>query len=106
MLITTTETVQGRRIVEYLGLVAGQTVYGANVFRDFLAGITDIVGGRSGGYETVLMDGAAAAIRDMESYAEELGANAIIAVSVDYESIGKDNSMLMVAATGTAVRLE
>lgn len=105
MLIVTTDTVQGKEITEYLGLVAGQTVYGANILRDFLAGITDVIGGRSGGYESVLMDGAAAAIKDMEGYAEELGANAVIGVSIDYESMGKDNSMLMVSVTGTAVKV-
>jgi len=105
MLIVTTDNIEGKNIEEYLGLVAGQTVYGANFFRDFLAGITDVIGGRSGGYESVLMDGAAAAIKDMEGYAAELGANAIIGVSVDYESMGKDNSMLMVSVTGTAVRI-
>lgn len=104
MLIVTTDTIQGQQVAEYLGLVAGQTVYGANIFRDFFAGITDVIGGRSGGYESVLMDGAAAAIKDMEGYAEELGANAIIGVSIDYESMGKDNSMLMVSVTGTAVK--
>lgn len=103
MLIVTTESIQGREITEYLGLVAGQAVYGANILRDFFAGITDVVGGRSGGYESVLMDGAAAAIKDMEGYAAELGANAVIGVSIDYESMGNDNSMLMVSVTGTAV---
>lgn len=105
MLIVTTETIQGRQITEYLGLVAGQAVYGANIMRDFFAGITDVIGGRSGGYESVLMDGASAAIKDMQGYAEELGANAIIGVSIDYETMGKDNSMLMVSVTGTAVRM-
>lgn len=105
MLIVTTDTIQGRQIAEYLGLVAGQAVYGANIMRDFFAGITDVIGGRSGGYEEVLMDGATAAIRDMEGYAQELGANAVIGVSVDYETLGKDNSMLMVSVTGTAVKV-
>jgi len=105
MLIVTTDNIQGRQIEAYLGLVAGQAVYGANILRDFFAGITDVIGGRSGGYETVLMDGATAAIKDMEGYAEELGANAIIGVSIDYETMGKDNSMLMVSVTGTAVRI-
>jgi uncharacterized protein YbjQ (UPF0145 family) len=104
MLIVTTDTIQGQQVAEYLGLVAGQAIYGANIFRDFFAGITDVIGGRSGGYESVLMDGASAAIKDMEGYAEALGANAIIGVSIDYESMGKDNSMLMVSVTGTAVK--
>lgn len=105
MLIVTTDNIQGHEITQYMGLVAGQAVYGANFIRDFFAGITDVIGGRSGGYESVLMDGATAAIRDMEGYAKELGANAIIGVSIDYESMGKDNSMLMVSVTGTAVKI-
>ena len=105
MLIVTTDNIQGKQIEEYLGLVAGQAVYGVNAMRDFFAGITDIVGGRAGGYESVLMDGATAAIKDMEGYADELGANAIIGVSIDYETMGKDNTMLMVSVTGTAVRI-
>ena len=106
MLIVTTDVIQGKQVAEYLGLVAGQAVYGANILRDFFAGITDVVGGRSGSYESVLMDGASAAIKDMEGYAEELGANAIIGVSIDYETMGKENSMLMVSVTGTAVRYD
>lgn len=105
MLITTTDTVQGREIADYLGIVSGQAIYGANVFRDLFAGIRDIVGGRSGAYESVLADGTREAMGDMQAQAEALGANGIIGVSVDYESVGKDNSMLMVAVSGTAVRV-
>ena len=105
MLITTTDTVQGREIAEYLGIVSGQAIYGANVFRDLFAGIRDIVGGRSGAYESVLADGAKEALGDMQAEAEALGANAVVGVSVDYESVGKEGSMLMVAVSGTAVRV-
>lgn len=105
MLITTTDTVQGREITDYLGIVSGQAIYGANVFRDLFAGIRDIVGGRSGSYESVLADGAKDALGDMQAEAEALGANAIVGVSIDYESVGKEGSMLMVAVSGTAVRM-
>lgn len=105
MLITTTDTVQGREITDYLGIVSGQAIYGANVFRDLFAGIRDIVGGRSGSYESVLADGAKEALGDMQAEAEAMGANAIVGISVDYESVGKEGSMLMVAVSGTAVRV-
>ena len=105
MLYTTTESVQGREIAEYLGVVTGQAIYGANVIRDFLAGVRDVVGGRAGAYESVLQDGTEQAMADMRMHAENMGANAILAISIDYEAVGKDTSMLMVAITGTAVRL-
>jgi len=105
MLITTTDTVDGRKIAEYLGVVSGQAIYGANVFRDLFAGIRDIVGGRSGAYESVLAEGTNEAMADMRAQAEALGGNAIVGVSVDYEAVGKEGSMLMVAVSGTAVRL-
>lgn len=106
MLITTTDGVEGRQIREYKGIVSGETILGANVFRDFFAGIRDIVGGRSGGYEKVLSDGKEMAIETMREKAEELGANAIVAVDLDYEVIGEKGSMLMVVANGTAVVLD
>ncbi len=105
MLYTTTDSVQGREIAEYLGVVTGQAIYGANVISDFFASVRDIVGGRAGAYESVLQEGAAQAMADMRMHAEEMGANAILAISIDYEAVGKDSSMLMVAVTGTAVRL-
>lgn len=105
MLYTTTDSVQGREIAEYLGVVTGQAIYGANLFRDFLADVRDVVGGRAGAYETVLQEGAEQAMADMRRHAEDLGANAILGISIDYEAVGKDTSMLMVAITGTAVRL-
>lgn len=106
MIVTTTASVEGRRIVEYKGIVAGECILGSNVFRDFFAGIRDIVGGRSGSYEKVLEDGRAMAIEDMTRRAEAVGANAVVAVDLDYEVLGSQNGMLMVAANGTAVRVE
>ncbi len=105
MLITTTESVRGYEIAEYLGICSGQAIYGANVLRDKFAKITDFIGGRSGAYETVLRDGLEAALKDMQEQAEEMGGNAVVGVSVDYESVGNEGSMFMVAVTGTAVLL-
>jgi len=105
MLITTTDSLQGREVAEYLGVVTGQTIYGANVFRDFFASIRDIVGGRSGAYESVLRDGAQDAMADLQRHAQELGANAVLGIAFDYEAVGKGGSMLLVAVSGTAVRL-
>jgi uncharacterized protein YbjQ (UPF0145 family) len=104
MLITTTPTVEGKKITAYHGIVGGEAVLGANIFRDFFAGIRDIVGGRSASYEKVLSDAKQTALDEMASKAQAMGANAIVSVDVDYESIG--GSMLMVSATGTAVVLE
>ena len=106
MLVTTTHNVEGRRVVEYKGLVAGEAILGANLFRDLLASIRDIVGGRSGAYEKVLNDARQTAVADMTDKAAALGANAVIGVDLDYEAIGSNGSMLMVTAAGTAVRLE
>ena len=107
MIITTTSTLQDRRIADYLGLVSGEAILGANVFRDFFAGIRDIVGGRSGSYERSLREAKEIALREMEEAARRLGADAVIGVDVDYESIqvGQGGSMLMVSAAGTAVKL-
>ena len=106
MLVTTTNTIEGRRIVEYKGLVAGEAILGANIFRDIFASIRDIVGGRSGSYERVLNDARQTAIGELTDKAAALGANAVIGVDLDYEAIGSNGSMLMVTAAGTAVRLE
>ena len=106
MLVTTTHNVEGRRVVEYKGLVAGEAILGANLFRDLFASIRDIVGGRSGAYERVLNDARQTAVDDMTAQAKNLGANAVIGVDIDYETIGSNGSMLMVTAAGTAVRLE
>ena len=106
MLVTTTPIIEGKRIIRYYGIVSGETIIGANVFRDFLAGIRDFVGGRSGAYEEVLRQAKDTAIREMEEQAARLGANAVIGVDLDYETVGGRGSMLMVTATGTAVTIE
>jgi uncharacterized protein YbjQ (UPF0145 family) len=106
MLVTTTNTVEGRKIVEYKGLVAGEAILGANLFRDLFASIRDIVGGRSGSYEKVLNDARQTAVAEMTDQAARLGGNAVIGVDLDYETVGTNGSMLMVTAAGTAVRLE
>ena len=108
VLVTTTPTFEGRRIVAYKGLVGGDAILGANMFRDFFAGIRDILGGRSGAYEKVLRSAKNEAINDMTAQARELGANAVVGVDLDYETIQIQDggSMLMVSACGTAVVLE
>jgi uncharacterized protein YbjQ (UPF0145 family) len=106
MLVTTTHNVEGKRIIEYKGLVAGEAILGANLFRDLFASIRDIVGGRAGSYEKVLSDARKAAIGEMTDKAEQLGANVVIGVDLDYETVGTNGSMLMVTAAGTAVRIE
>lgn len=106
MLVTTTDSVEGRRVVSYLGVVTGEAILGVNVFRDLFSGIRDIIGGRAGGYQNALRDAREAAFADMSDAAQALGANAILAVDVDYEVLGKENGMLMVSVNGTAVRLE
>jgi uncharacterized protein YbjQ (UPF0145 family) len=106
MLVTTTNTVEGRRIVEYKGLVAGEAILGANLFRDLFASIRDIVGGRSGSYEKVLNDARQTAVAEMTDKAARLGANAVIGVDIDYETVGQNGSMLMVTACGTAVKID
>jgi uncharacterized protein YbjQ (UPF0145 family) len=106
MLITTTNTVEGKKIVKYIGLVTGETIIGANIFKDLFAGLRDIVGGRSGSYEQVLREGKNTAVNEMQQYAINLGANAIIGVDLDYETVGNGGSMLMVTACGTAVVLQ
>lgn len=105
MLITTTNTIEGKQITEYYGMVTGEAIIGANIFKDFFAAITDVVGGRSGAYEKALKDAKDIAMKEMQERASALGANAIIAVDLDYETVGKDSGMLMVSASGTAVRL-
>lgn len=106
MLVTTTNTIEGHRIVEYKGLVAGEAILGANLFRDLFASIRDIVGGRSGSYEKVLNDARQTAIAEMTDKAARLGANAVIGVDLDYETVGTNGSMLMVTAAGTAVKID
>ena len=105
MLVTTTNSIEGKRIVQYFGLVTGEAILGANIFKDFFAGIRDIVGGRSSAYEKELRHAKDIALEEMQEQAEALGGNAILAIDLDYESLGQ-GSMLMVTATGTAVLLE
>ncbi len=105
MLVTTTNTVEGRTVAEYRGIVAGEAVMGANIFRDLFASIRDIVGGRSGSYEKELNNARSIAIAEMSEEAAALGANAVIGVDIDYETVGDKSSMLMVTAAGTAVVL-
>ncbi|MEM0939432.1 MAG: heavy metal-binding domain-containing protein [Bacteroidota bacterium] len=106
MLLTTTNSVEGKTISTYYGMVSGEAIIGANIFKDFFASITDIVGGRSGAYEKSLKDAKNIAIKEMIDAAGALGANAIIAIDLDYETVGKDSGMLMVSASGTAVTID
>ena len=108
LLVSTTHAIEGRKITDYKGLVGGDAILGANMFRDFFAGIRDLVGGRSGSYEKVLRKAKTEAIEDMMEQARELGANAVVGVDLDYETIQVQDggSMLMVSASGTAVVLE
>jgi len=106
MLITTTHSVPEYKVNSYLGVVTGEAIIGANIFKDFFASITDLVGGRSGAYEKVLREAKDNALAEMMQNAKNLGANAVIAVDLDYETIGSNGSMLMVSASGTAVVLE
>jgi uncharacterized protein YbjQ (UPF0145 family) len=102
MIVTTTPSVEGYQIAEYLGIVTGEAILGANVFRDIFAGITDIIGGRSGAYEKSLAEARETALAELEERARAKGASAVVGVDLDYEVI---NNMLMVSASGTAVRL-
>lgn len=104
MLVTTTNTLEGREIQEYLGIVSGEVILGANVVRDFLAGITDIIGGRSGAYESKLQEGRKIALKEMQDRARQLGANGIVGIDLDFETLRE--GMMMVIATGTAVRIK
>lgn len=106
MLMTTTPSVEGKQIVRYLGVVTGETIIGANVFRDFLAGVRDFFGGCSGSYEAVLREAKDTALEEMARQAEALGANAVVGIDLDYETVGGSGSMLMVTCSGTAVRVE
>jgi uncharacterized protein YbjQ (UPF0145 family) len=105
MITTTTPNIDGRSIQQYLGIVTGEAIIGANVFRDIFAGIRDLVGGRSGSYEKVLSSARQAALSEMEAEAQARGADAVVGVDLDYEVLGAQNGMLMVTASGTAVKL-
>ena len=105
MTITTTPSIEGKQIFSYLGIVTGEAILGANVFRDLFAGIRDIVGGRSASYEKELTKARQIALEEMETRAAQLGANAVVGVDLDYEVLGAGNGMLMVSASGTAVKV-
>jgi uncharacterized protein YbjQ (UPF0145 family) len=105
ILTTTTTSVEGRPVQDYLGIVTGEAILGANIFKDLFAGIRDIVGGRSGAYEEELRKARTIALDELGAAAQQLGANAVIGVDIDYETVGQGGSMLMVTASGTAVRL-
>ncbi len=105
MIISTTNTLQTNEIKQYCGIVTGETIIGANIFKDFFAGIRDIVGGRSGSYERVLREAKDTALKEMKEQALHLGADAVVGVDLDYESVGPSGGMLMVTASGTAVKL-
>lgn len=106
MIVTTTPTIEGRRIREYKGVVCGEAVLGANVFRDLFAGIRDIVGGRSASYEKELRKARTIALDELEQAAAEVGGNAVVGVDIDYETLGQANGMFMVSVSGTAVLIE
>ena len=106
MIVSTTPTLQGKNISAYRGLVSGEAIMGANIFRDLFAAVRDIVGGQAGAYEKVLKDARDTAIKEMTEEAASLGANAVVGVDLDYEVIGDKGSMLMVSASGTAVVVE
>ena len=104
MLMTTTTAVEGRPVRDYLGVVTGEVIVGANIFKDLFAGIRDIVGGRSGAYESSLRDARQTALAELAAEARNLGADGVIGIDLDYEVLGKEGSMLMVTASGTAVK--
>lgn len=106
MLVTTTSNVEGKRITKYIGLVNGEAIIGTNLVKDLFANIRDVVGGRSGAYEQALREAKSIAIKEMIDQSHRLGANAIIGVDLDYETIGGNGAMLMVSANGTAVIIE
>jgi uncharacterized protein YbjQ (UPF0145 family) len=105
MQLSTTPMLEGFVITEYCGVVTGEAILGANIFRDFFAGVRDIVGGRSGAYEKELRKARQIAFQELEEQAKELGATAVVGIDIDYETVGKDSSMLMVTVSGTAVKI-
>ena len=106
MILTTTPSIEGKRITEYLGVVTGETIVGANIFKDIMAGIRDIVGGRSGAYEKAFRKAREIAFEEMEQEAAELGADAIVGIDLDTETVGSQGAMLMVSVNGTAVKIQ
>ena len=105
MLLTTTPTIEGRPIQQYVGIVTSESIIGANIVKDLFAGIRDIVGGRSGTYEKVIEEARMHALRKLEEKGVQMGANAIVGIDLDFETVGHGGSMLMVVATGTAVKI-
>jgi uncharacterized protein YbjQ (UPF0145 family) len=105
MIVTTTPSVEGRKVLEYRGIVTGEAILGANIFRDLFAGVRDIVGGRAAAWEKEIKHAREIALHEMEEQAASLGADAVVGVDLDYEVVGSNGSMLMVTASGTAVRL-
>jgi hypothetical protein len=103
MILSTTPTLEGKPIKQYLGIVTGETIIGANAIKDFMAGLTDFFGGRSTTYEKVLIEAKETAIKELEERATILGANAIVGIDLDYETVGQNGGMLMVTVSGTAV---
>lgn len=106
MILTTTPTVEGHRVKTYLGIVSGEAIIGAHIFKDIFASIRDVVGGRAAAYEQTLTEAKDIAMAEMQQRAEQLGADAILSIDLDYEVLGKNNGMLMVSASGTAVKLD
>ena len=106
MILTTTATIEGKRVTRYAGIVTGEAIIGANIFSDFFAKVRDIVGGRAGAYESALGDARQIAMDEMQAAASKLGANAVIGIDLDYEVLGQNNGMLMVSVSGTAVVVE
>ncbi|HBK68087.1 MAG TPA: putative heavy metal-binding protein [Firmicutes bacterium] len=106
MIITTTPTIEGKKIIAYKGIVFGEVISGVNFIKDFAAGLSNFFGGRSGSYEGELIEAREAALREMEKRAASLGANAVVGIDVDYEVLGQGGNMLMVTASGTAVVVE
>jgi Uncharacterized conserved protein len=106
MIMTTTPSIEGHKITSYFGVITGEAIMGANIMRDLFASITDVIGGRSGAYEEKLQDARQIALRELEERAARLGANAVVGIDLDYEVVGQSGSMLMVSASGTAVRVE
>ncbi|PCI32607.1 MAG: hypothetical protein COB60_09080 [Flavobacteriaceae bacterium] len=105
MILSTTSSLDNQKVSQYMGIVTGETIIGANFIKDFFAGIRDIVGGRSGSYEKVLREAKDTSLREMEAQAKRMGADAIIGIDLDYETVGPRGGMLMVTASGTAVKL-
>jgi uncharacterized protein YbjQ (UPF0145 family) len=106
MIFSTTPNIEGKRITEYHGIVTGEAILGANIFKDIMAGIRDIVGGRSGAYEKAFRQARRIAFEEMEQEAAELGANAIVGIDIDTETVGSQGAMLMVSVNGTAVTIQ